>query len=168
MGTLGDPSHPKRGKPDNQLSSYRPISIVSLISKVIMLVLLARLAPMAEDTVGDYPQHHRRNLHLPSTLREIQTVPSRTAPHLLHRPHPGLRHGELVAPMAHPAHQRYHVEYHHRYQEPLHHSKMRVSTATDEDDLGAFTPTAQAFTKDASSHSPSSSSSSTTSSEGQK
>ena len=67
MGTLGDPSHPKRGKPDNQLSSYRPISILSPISKVIMLVLLARLAPMVDDTVGNY-QHGFRTSHSIATF----------------------------------------------------------------------------------------------------
>ena len=45
----------KRGKPDNELSSYRPISIVSMVSKV-----QARLGPIIDDTVGDY-QHGFRS-----------------------------------------------------------------------------------------------------------
>ena len=44
----------KKGKPDSRMDSYLPISIVSLISKVLMHILRARLAPMVEDTIGDY------------------------------------------------------------------------------------------------------------------
>ena len=44
----------KKGKPTGESNSYRPFSMVSLISKVLMLVLHARLPPMVEDTVGEY------------------------------------------------------------------------------------------------------------------
>jgi hypothetical protein len=50
----------KRGKPSDQIASYRPISLVSMTCKVLMLVVQARLAPMVEDTVGDYQHGFRR------------------------------------------------------------------------------------------------------------
>ena len=50
----------KPGKPSNLPTSYRPISIVSMISKILMLVLHARLSPMVDDTVGDYQHGFRK------------------------------------------------------------------------------------------------------------
>ena len=52
-------SHSKKGKPASSIASYRPINLVSLASKIVMLVLHARLTPMVDDTVGEYQSGFR-------------------------------------------------------------------------------------------------------------
>ena len=61
----------KKGKPAESMDSYRPVSLVSLASKVLMLVLHTRLTPMIDDTVGEY-QHGFRSTR--STTDAIHTL----------------------------------------------------------------------------------------------
>ena len=61
----------KLGTHADDIKSYRPISIVSMASKVLMKILYTQLAPMVEDTVGDY-QHGFR--HARSTTDAIFTL----------------------------------------------------------------------------------------------
>ena len=61
----------KKGKDAASMESYRPVSLVSLASKVLMLVMHARLAPMVDDTVGEH-QHGFRSTR--STTDAIHTL----------------------------------------------------------------------------------------------
>jgi hypothetical protein len=41
----------KPGKPPNELTSYRPISLLPIVSKVFERLLLKRLLPMVENNI---------------------------------------------------------------------------------------------------------------------
>jgi hypothetical protein len=51
----------KQGKQPEQNNSYRPISLGSTVGKVLMTIMLRRLTPMIEDTVGDYQHGFRQS-----------------------------------------------------------------------------------------------------------
>lgn len=66
---------PKPGKPINEVTSYRPISLLPVVSKVFEKLLLQRLKPFLEDAqiVPDH-QFGFREKH--STIEQIHRVAS--------------------------------------------------------------------------------------------
>src|SRR6266576_7305159 len=61
----------KPGKPPNEVSSYRPISLLPSISELFEKLLLKRLKPLIEDKIPDF-QFGFRNKH--ATIEQVQRV----------------------------------------------------------------------------------------------
>jgi hypothetical protein len=69
--------HPilKPGRPPKELTSYRPISLLPIVSKVFEKLLLKRLPPMADNRLIPYHQFVFRWRH--STIEQTHCIVQR-------------------------------------------------------------------------------------------
>ena len=86
----------KKGKPATDVNSHRPISLVSVACKVLIIILHIRLSPMVEDTVGDHqhgfrPKRSTTDVNFTYRLLCAKFKDRQEAnPRMLHRSYPGV------------------------------------------------------------------------------
>jgi hypothetical protein len=64
---------PKPGKPPNQVSSYRPISLLPIISKVFEKLFLKRIQPLIDER-NLIPEHQFGFRHKHSTIEQVHRI----------------------------------------------------------------------------------------------